>query len=310
MQGAVALTVPPQGIGGRTLAKRLFNLLLAVVLCLSVLLEMAPVAAQQPDDLDCEDFNTQEEAQAVFDEDPADPNNLDPNGDGIACALLPSAADAAPAEEGGAGAEEGEVAAEQEAGDDEQAQRREERRANRQNRQNQGAEETEEPAEVSCDQFATAEEAQAAFDADPEGLAALDEDGDGVVCTELLEAAPEEEPRAERRRNRGNQDAQEETADQREQPRNQPVQEDLDCIDFDFQEEAQAIFDQDPSDPFNLDPNGDGFACSSLPLSAPLVTQVPRTGIASTEPTAWWLLASALAAGASAAGSRLLRRQG
>ena len=41
----------------------------------------------QTDDLDCEDFATQEEAQAVLDEDPADPNNLDPNKDGIACAL-------------------------------------------------------------------------------------------------------------------------------------------------------------------------------------------------------------------------------
>src|SRR5688572_7737479 len=47
----------------------------------------------QGDDLDCEDFETQEEAQAVLDEDPADPNNLDPNRDGIACALLPSADD-------------------------------------------------------------------------------------------------------------------------------------------------------------------------------------------------------------------------
>ena len=47
----------------------------------------------QGDDLDCEDFDTREEAQAVLDEDPADPNNLDPNRDGIACALLPSADD-------------------------------------------------------------------------------------------------------------------------------------------------------------------------------------------------------------------------
>src|SRR4051812_4477824 len=54
-------------------------------------------AAQQGDDLDCEDFDTQEEAQAVLDEDPADPNNLDPNKDGVACALLPSAEDRAAA---------------------------------------------------------------------------------------------------------------------------------------------------------------------------------------------------------------------
>src|SRR5215207_3430192 len=47
----------------------------------------------QADDLDCADFETQEEAQAVLDEDPADPNNLDPNQDGVACALLPSKKD-------------------------------------------------------------------------------------------------------------------------------------------------------------------------------------------------------------------------
>ena len=51
------------------------------------------IQSAQSDDLDCEDFKTQEEAQAVLDEDPADPNNLDPNQDGIACALLPSADD-------------------------------------------------------------------------------------------------------------------------------------------------------------------------------------------------------------------------
>ena len=59
-------------------------------------LPVAPSAASDvnvTDDLDCEDFSTQEEAQAVLDEDPGDPNNLDPNLDGIACALLPSAED-------------------------------------------------------------------------------------------------------------------------------------------------------------------------------------------------------------------------
>ena len=54
--------------------------------------------------------------------------------------------------------------------------------------------------------------------------------------------------------------------------------EDIDCVDFDFQEEAQQIYNQDPIDPYNLDPNGDGFACSSLPSSDPVVSQIPRTG--------------------------------
>src|SRR5829696_7879766 len=63
---------------------------------------------QQTDDLDCEDFETQEEAQATLDQDPADPNNLDPNHDGIACALLPSAEEqaAASADEAAVSADE------------------------------------------------------------------------------------------------------------------------------------------------------------------------------------------------------------
>ena len=36
-------------------------------------------------DLNCSDFATRAEAQAVLDADPADPNNLDSDNDGIAC---------------------------------------------------------------------------------------------------------------------------------------------------------------------------------------------------------------------------------
>ena len=46
--------------------------------------------------LDCGDFSTQEDAQAVLDADPSDPNYLDGDGDGIACEALPYGA---PAEE-------------------------------------------------------------------------------------------------------------------------------------------------------------------------------------------------------------------
>ncbi len=48
--------------------------------------------------------------------------------------------------------------------------------------------------------------------------------------------------------------AQEETA---------PSSDDLDCSDFDTQEEAQAVLDEDPSDPHRLDEDGDGEACES-----------------------------------------------
>ncbi|MGY1669076.1 hypothetical protein [Geodermatophilus sp. SYSU D00710] len=42
---------------------------------------------------------------------------------------------------------------------------------------------------------------------------------------------------------------------------------DLDCLeDFTYQEEAQAVYDQDPSDPNGLDgDDNDGRACESLP---------------------------------------------
>lgn len=40
-------------------------------------------------DLDCADFETHEEAQEVYDEDPSDPHRLDADGDGVACETLP-----------------------------------------------------------------------------------------------------------------------------------------------------------------------------------------------------------------------------
>jgi hypothetical protein len=47
-----------------------------------------PELGAQSGDLDCADFTTQDEAQAVFDRDPSDPNRLDDDGDGIACETL------------------------------------------------------------------------------------------------------------------------------------------------------------------------------------------------------------------------------
>jgi hypothetical protein len=41
------------------------------------------------EDLNCADFATQQEAQAELERDPSDPNNLDANGDGVACETYP-----------------------------------------------------------------------------------------------------------------------------------------------------------------------------------------------------------------------------
>ncbi|MDP9438236.1 MAG: hypothetical protein M3P49_05775 [Actinomycetota bacterium] len=59
---------------------------------------MTPAEAQSSgDQYDCADFDTQEEAQAVYDQDPSDPSGLDgPQGEasdgtpGVACESLPS----------------------------------------------------------------------------------------------------------------------------------------------------------------------------------------------------------------------------
>lgn len=44
---------------------------------------------------------------------------------------------------------------------------------------------------------------------------------------------------------------------------------DLDCTDFATQAQAQAVFNQDPSDPNRLDSDNDGVACEALPGGAP-----------------------------------------
>jgi hypothetical protein len=253
--------------------------------------------AQQSDDFDCEDFETQEEAQAVLDEDAADPHNLDPNLDGIACALLPSSEDQEAAAADEAAAQEADT------GDQTQDERRAARRAAReQNEEGQATEEPteEEPAEVTCASFETAEDAQAAYDADPEGLALLDPDGNGIACEELLASEPGAEPaedtdaREERRRNRRNQE--EEPAPTEvviDEPETVRIDEDFDCVDFEFQEEAQQVYNEDPTDPYNLDPSGDGLACSSLPSSNPRISQVPRTGVGTASGFGTGMLAAA-----------------
>ena len=64
--------------------------MLLAALCAALVLAMAPVALAQAGDLDCANFATQEEAQAVYDADPSDPNGLDDDNDGIACETLPT----------------------------------------------------------------------------------------------------------------------------------------------------------------------------------------------------------------------------
>ena len=70
------------------------KVLLLAALAMVAALVFAPMALAQ--DLNCSDFATQEEAQAVYEQDTSDPNNLDGfsgEDDGIACESLPSGGD-------------------------------------------------------------------------------------------------------------------------------------------------------------------------------------------------------------------------
>lgn len=56
------------------------------------------------------------------------------------------------------------------------------------------------------------------------------------------------------------------------------AQTDLDCRDFAFQEDAQAVLNRNPSDPFRLDADHDGIACEDLPhRPSPSATVTPAT---------------------------------
>src|SRR5690349_529314 len=59
------------------------------------------------------------------------------------------------------------------------------------------------------------------------------------------------------------------------------AQQDLDCADFAFQEDAQAVLIADPSDPHGLDPDHDGIACEALPSRVVGITSA-ATG------DGWW----------------------
>jgi hypothetical protein len=115
-------------------------------------------------------------------------------------------------------------------------------------------------SDLTCSDFATQDEAQRALEADPSDPHGLDVDLDGIACeTPLVAAAERDAARARRAQREGR---------AREDSSATPpaaVAADLDCIDFAFQEDAQAVYDRTPGDPHNLDPSGDGFACSSLP---------------------------------------------
>lgn len=146
-------------------------------------------------------------------------------------------------------------------------------------------------ADLTCSAFASQAEAQLVLDADPADRHGLDPDLDGIACETPIvapaspvpdqpapaspvaadagdvvadggDAGDNEDARATRRAERRQERA-------RETPtpvdRETPAPDDIDCEDFADQQEAQAFYDRTVGDPYNLDPSGDGFACSLLP---------------------------------------------
>jgi hypothetical protein len=77
-------------------SKGSYKLLLIAVLALALILVSASVVLAQsrgPSGADgtfnCDDFDTRQQAQAFYDEDPSDPDGLDDDDDGEACESLP-----------------------------------------------------------------------------------------------------------------------------------------------------------------------------------------------------------------------------
>lgn len=68
---------------------RIRSTAVATVLFAGISIPMAGTALAA-DVYNCDDFASQEEAQAVFDQDTTDPNQLDDDDDSIACETLPS----------------------------------------------------------------------------------------------------------------------------------------------------------------------------------------------------------------------------
>lgn len=113
---------------------------------------------------------------------------------------------------------------------------------------------------VSCTSFASRAAAQAALAANPTVAAMLDADRDGRACEDILD--PEPGDGEDRAAGTGLTGA------------------DIDCADLVSQPVAQRILDRNRNDPFNLDPNGDGIACSSLPGSPPATEQLTTAPVA------------------------------
>ncbi|MDD7918025.1 excalibur calcium-binding domain-containing protein [Actinomycetospora callitridis] len=125
------------------------------------------------------------------------------------------------------------------------------------------------PGDKNCSDFQYQEDAQEVLDgnsADPNGL---DRDDDGEACETLphrpvindvsLDDDAPADPAPSTRHSSGTTWTAADTSDE-----SSTSTRDRDCADFDSQAEAQAVLDDDPSDPERLDADDDGIACESF----------------------------------------------
>lgn len=147
--------------------------------------------------------------------------------------------------------------------------------------------------DLDCIDFPSQKAAQAHLKADPSDKNKLDVDNDGIAC----QVVPVPYKDAASNRNPVTQ-AQSST--------------DLDCEDFEYQQEAQMIYFRNERDPNKLDKNGNGLACEdALPALAsnrtPVHTSQPQEEFSGGS-NLWLLLAGGLLVSSATAGFASWRR--
>jgi hypothetical protein len=109
--------------------------------------------------------------------------------------------------------------------------------------------------DLDCSDFDSQGEAQVVYEDDPSDPHGLDADADGIACEWNSDGSETPPPSREPSRPSSPSPSTPEPSG------GSPSGRDLDCNDFSSQEEAQAEYDSDRSDPHGLDADNDGKAC-------------------------------------------------
>jgi hypothetical protein len=156
----------------------------------------SPPSGEPPastEDLDCANFATQQEAQAELERDPSDPNNLDADGDEVACETYPYGTGGGGADGGGdrdcadfATQQQAQAVLERDLGDPNNLDADNDGEACETYPYSRGGGEGG-GGDLDCADFATHGEAQREFAKDRTDPNNLDADNDGIACEELID---------------------------------------------------------------------------------------------------------------------------